>query len=439
MKEKNKSLLMNSLISVSMCIMPFSVMAADTDHVSKLAETVQTLNEEQNVGYPDTDNTKAIYPSKDNPNFREINANTENFTFTLNDGTKNRNESASQVTYNAAVGYNIRLTEPMQAGFIIGHKEIEDAGTGSTQGKFFRYWNTSAPAPSSYGVATLSNDTDIDTDPQFSPAYPKLCYTGATSNYPTEIGNINNKNVSLIRLAENGGDSISDVKNKVKMRYLGPRELLLPVVNVEQNKLQGVDTKGISYRSNVNIKSLPCITTNGETRGDGCNLVWNDTQKCYDIQFYGDPKKSTDPNTQIGYNYMTKGNVSLVNCTNGSTAQCGINDVKSFKRDNTTGEAYRISQFVKLDIDGNTIPIEVPQQTCFNCVGVNSGAVDASCDYIVNEVYKAKGGNCAETVKALATNPRLVKNYLPSTLQNGSNCTGCLCKIEALLKAKGCS
>ncbi|MBD5405795.1 hypothetical protein HDR59_04580 [bacterium] len=435
MKEKNKSLLITSLISVSMSIISFSAMSADRNmEHNKLTETITTVNQEQNTNFPETDNTKALYPSDVDEEFR-IKEYNESFVFYDADNNPiNTDDSVKVATYNENVGYKLYNDTVSDTGFITGHKEVEDAGNGVNAGRFFRYWN-----PSAKSVASRGFQHEYNNDGQYSPSFPKLCYTGATKPYPTENTKITRNGVKvpstpLIRLASVGGDK----NNANQMKYNGRYDFFMPVVSInDANVIKNAGITDAIWTNTTNSNVLKNNVLICNTKDNKCSFTW--TGSCFKINPLGAIKLANPDNTTTGYNYITGDNTKIVNCSTKSTTACADADVKSFKG-NSSDEAYRISQFVKLDIDGNTDLIEIPQQTCYKCLNVQTtGVEDTSCSYIVNEVFKAKKGDCAATVAALATNPRIVKDYLPANMNNEYNCKSCLCKIEGLLKAKGCN
>ena len=170
MKEKNKSLFINSLISVSMCIMQFSVMAdSSMEQGNKLETTVKVINAEQNVPFPVTDNTKALSPTNTDELYR-VQKNNENFVFYVNNKPVNTDDTDKKVEYNSAVGYKLTSSDSVtDTGFVVGHKEVEDAGPTNQKERFFRYWN---PSASSKSAREPLNDYSVDA--QFSPSFPKL-------------------------------------------------------------------------------------------------------------------------------------------------------------------------------------------------------------------------------------------------------------------------
>lgn len=443
-KSTNKFLLTTSLFSLTMGMLSFNVMAANSNaehRLEAIGNTVKAVNFETNVQFPKTNNAKAINKSASpqETKFRMLSDN-EDFCFKGPDGKcmncessdgKNCNvrqlnvENTAKTQYNVAEGVKV-----LDSGYIVGNKEVTDSGNGNSL--FFRYWD---PTLESY---SNSESRRITPDPQFSASFPKLCYGGSGLSFssPKSLAKKNDKYADpLIRLTKDGGDTKND-----KMQYIDERRIDIPV----KAATSYTDPSGVINNGNNLGGILSCITNKS------CRLVKDENRDCFNVEInktYTDAAKiyASDiikKNNNKGYKFNddgSKSNITISRCPKENASKysgtdCNADLVKSFVVD-SNDTPYRQSAFVSIDINGNTETIEIPDQTCYKCVNVNAGPTDASCEYILKEVWEASKHDCEATVKNMVINPRNTgRNYLPSNMNTQGNCQTCLCKIEQILK-----
>lgn len=446
-KSKNKFLLTTSLFSLTMGMLSLNAMADTVEHKTEnVAVTIKSINDERNVPFPQTDNTKAVYKTNINEKFREK-AENENWCFKGPDGkcincksTNGERCNEDTVAYKGDATSNYILTDKTEVknGYVVGSKSVvSDEGSNGYSNKFFRYWKSNGKSTD----GSLKNGVEqYEADPQFSASYPKLCYTGFSTPNSLAINADGNYKDSLIRLAENGGDSARQNKLQYRDSYI-----MIPIIDVNINTSPDMN-KGVFLGGNTSILdkgkgNLPCSPSN-----KNCRLVDDDKNRgCLTVKYEPNLNNYVNnirykPKDGVGYDFETGTPIALKGCTQYDYDTCPSAQVKSFSQKSASGEPYRKSKYVSIDITGNNELIEIPGQSCHRCLNVaTSGVEDTSCEYILKEVWDAKEGfpnRCEETVKALVTNPRTStkRNYLPADMNNQYNCSSCLCKIEELLK-----
>ncbi len=435
-KTMNKVWFLVALLTLG-AIPSYMLLAAD-EQGGKQAETIEAVNVEANLEYPKTGTSGTMVPSiaSDSLQYRTA-PNEEFYCYCLpenkiednckkgtcinceNDttGTYGRCKVSQKTMvegYEVPVGQTAVLSKGSEStGYIIGQEEtLDNQGGSSLKNAFYRHWQ--AEGKSTINSASAS-------DPQFSSSYPKICYLGYNGVEDTaeksstqfgertlgSINSYNDKGYYVLRgyysipsgafdYDFNDYTKVSGIQNFLipnwQLKYSGAKTCVLPdysKVDMDYDINKG---KGDKYDPTTDtvkdsgLTLLPCGAT-GNKSGNG----YNTNQICSDeyIKRYEDSE---------GNPLLTK--------------------VKGWLNNKAQNNTYK----------NGYETFDIPLNACYECKFASGEYCEEVVDVLIEKCNKSL--DCV--VKAAVTRPRSYDPRLPDSL----NCSGCLSKLEGILKSR---
>ncbi|MGN0929714.1 MAG: hypothetical protein ACI4N3_03690 [Alphaproteobacteria bacterium] len=407
MREKlrflNKILTLTSIFSMAILFNAFSVNAAnDNSNTGENKKNPVPIINANQMQYEETENDTAILANKKDE--LRIRANRQDFCFT---GNTNNCINCGEVDdpskgcagiegyTNETLRYVLPNNAKIETSYVEGNPTIITEKEG-----YYRFWRDPQNIEANFKIKSSQGE--------YSSALPKICYTGFSDT-------------------EKGLAPLTELFKSSKAKYTDDQTMILPLkssLNCNDLKSSGFYGEPITSASVVNFKKTD--------------------ENCLDPIFEGadeltlcqDPKY-TNRNT-IGGNKGADCSVRKQNCEGGSDYNCHETQVKLYFKDSEHKDTYKSGYCAIVDIPGNNRKLSLPLESCFICRNISPDYPDSDCQTIVKNVYNAVGGNCAEAVRVLATNPRNVVETAPADLQGPYNCQNCLTKVEGILRGFGC-